>query len=207
MAKKITAIVSLGVIGALILATIIMACITVNHNINCATPTNGVYVITSSVSVANSGTRAKDEQAETIINYINEASKESSLTALFSGRLFSSAELKTSSSSVSNIRTGGTTLTTPSSAGYSYFVCYKYSTPQVLMDGNTKITYTDDDGNEVSYTYQELYFGITETDGVAEVNVYVISDELTNTTTYKYYYYYVLYADFDELYSYLSANF
>lgn len=190
MAKKITAIVSLSIIGILMLFTIIMANIKVNHSINCAEPAE-VWMYSSSPSSNSSGQKASEEQAEAIKDYIATASEERSLTALFNGTLFAKAEL--------NKRNSSTSIPSPSNGGFTYYVCYKYSTAQTLMDGNN--AFTDEDGER--YYYKELYFGVSNVDGVSEFTVYV--NPWSSNSTYTYLYFYTLTADFGDLYEYVNG--
>ena len=81
MAKKICAIVSLSIIGILIIATIVLANVSVNYGVVCASP-NVVYVQYEDEALRNA-TSDKDE----IVNYITNASQEKMLSALFNGEL------------------------------------------------------------------------------------------------------------------------
>ena len=185
MAKKIGAIVSLSIIGILILATIIMANVNVDYSINCATPTT-VWVKKQGSSTE---VLAKDKTND-IIEFINGASKEKSLTALFNGTLGKKAEVEYVGSS------SGKTI--PTSA--SYYVRYSYNNAQKLMVG--KKAYKDANNNEVYY--EDLVFEVNNVEGTALVNVYVVLDS-TNSNNYSYCY--KLEADFESLYDYLQQNF
>ena len=181
MAKKIGAIVSLSIIGILILATIIMVNIKVDYSINCATPTT-VYVS------YNSGTE-RDAQGytEKIVKYINNASNENSLTALFNGTIGKKAKI--SAHSEKQI---------PTNAGFN--VRYRYENPQKLMDGDK--AYKDSNGQDVYY--DDLVFTVNNVEGINVVKVYVVQN---STNSMKYTYYYELEADFEELYNYLEEKF
>lgn len=178
MAKKIGAIVSLSIIGILILATIIMANIDVRYNVKCATPTS--ILLNYNSNDANSR-RIVDNEKE-IINYINNASKEKALTALFNGTLNKEPKLVVDKKS-------GQTL--PSNTGF--YVWYGYENTQEVKDSN---------GNKVAYDY--LVFTVTKTDGVEPVRVFLITDSAKPTT---YSYYYELEADFADLYNYLERTY
>ncbi len=178
MAKKIGAIVSLSIIGILILATIIMASINVNYSVKCATPTH-VYVNYNSNDPLKE--RAVSD-ADTIVNYISNASKEKALTALFNGTLNKKAKLIAASSN-------GKTL--PSNGGF--YVRYRYVNAQKVQDNN---------GNDVYY--DDLVFTVQEAEGTNLVKVYVIPDSAKAST---YTYYYELEADFENLYNYLVDNY
>lgn len=183
MAKKIGAIASLSIIGLLIIATIIMANIQINYNINCATPdkiyvnyNNGSYSLVTSETHKNK-----------IVELINNASNESSLSALFNGNFGKTAEVKTESKAKN----------TPSNA--DFYVEFVYSTPQDLMVGDEK--YQDSNGN--TFTYQRLVFTVTKSEEAGIVKVYIIDN---NENTKSYTRYYEVEANLSNLYNYLMEN-
>lgn len=181
MAKKIGAIVSLSIIAILIIATIIMANVSVDYSINCAKPTSVRVIYGNTEKVVG-------DEADKIVDIISNASKEKSLTALFNGNLNKKAELKVASS---------VGKTVPSNSGY--YVRYRYANPQNLKDG--KSNYKDSNGNTV--VYDDLLFTVNESNN-GVINVYVIQNK-TNANVYTYYY--ELEADFSELYSLLDATY
>lgn len=182
MAKKIGAIVSLSIIGILILATIIMANVNVNYSVNCATPTT--------VYVSYGGKSERDAQANTnaIIELVENASKEKSLTALFNGTLGKKAKVV----AVSSV---GKTL--PSNN--CFYVRYRYESAQKLMEG--KKEYKDSNGAVVYF--DDLVFEIKDLAGTNVVNVYVIPD---SAYAKVYTYCYELEADFEALYDFLAEK-
>ena len=102
MAKKIGAIVSLSIIGILILATIIMANVNVDYSIDCATPSN-VWVLYNS-NDPNKERVAGDENAKAIVDFINNASKEKSTSAM-PGKSRAMVALSSASTSSSGLST------------------------------------------------------------------------------------------------------
>lgn len=184
MAKKIGAIVSLSIIGILILATIIMANINVNYGIKCATPPH-VYV-SYNTNDPNAEVDA-DTHSNKIVGYINKASNEKALTALFNQTLGKKAEIKAVSEKTIASNTG-------------FYVRYRYDNVQKLMDG--KKAFKDSNGENVYFN--DLVFTVNDLDGINVVKVYVIQD---STRSDKYTYYYELEADFENLYNYLFDNF
>lgn len=191
MAKKIGAITSLSIIGILIVLTIILANVNFNYNIKCANPYR-IYVQKSS----SSRVVVEDETIQNSIkNYINNASQEAYISALFNGRLNQKAEIVSDNTTGKDI---------PSTS--NYYVTYVYNKPQTLQDG--KKDYKDSNGNR--YYYRELVFSVSATDGEATVKVYVIpyynSDDQVSVDN-KYTKYYELKADFDGLYNYLVENY
>ena len=186
MAKKVGAIVSLSIIGVLIVLTIIFANVKYDYSIKCNKP-DAIYVQTSSSSrrVVN------DEEYKKIKAYIDVASKEVFISAMFNGNLGKKANIVSESTVGKNL---------PSAEGY--YVTYKYEKPQILQDG--KKDYKDDQG---TYKYRELVFSVTKTDGEATVKVYVIPYYDTDgevSVDNKYTKYYELSADFSSLYNYLA---
>lgn len=195
MAKKIGAIVSLSIIGILIIATIIMANVDVNYKVRCEDP-DAIYVMYNYTSSSNNGEvlYSNDERYNEIVDYINNASTESSLTALFNGTLFDKPTVVTDSS---------TGVSIPSTS--NFYVVYRYNNPQVLMNGNS--AYKGEDGN--NYMYKELWFSVGQTNGSTELRVYIMPYYNSNggvTTTDTYSKYYLLTADFTDLYNYLVDN-
>lgn len=183
MAKKIGAIVSISIIAILIIATIIMANVNVNYGINCSTPTS-VWVNYNSNNPNNE--RNAQDKADEIINFINNASKEKSLTALFNKTLGKEAEVfATSEKSL------------PSNS--DFYIRYRYENAQKLKVGDDD--YKDSTGNAVYY--DDLVFTVENEEGISIVKVYVIQD---SQNANKYTHYYELEADFTALYDYLVDN-
>lgn len=175
MAKKIGAIVSISIIGILIIATIIMANVNVNYSVECATP-NSVWVQYGSNTERNA-----QDSADEIVKFINNASKEKALTALFNGTINKEAKIITVSSVGKSL---------PSNNGF--YVRYRYDNAQKLLDNNDKAVYYDD-----------LVFEVKDVDGINIVKVYVIPDS-QNARTYTHYY--EVEANFEALYDYLVDN-
>ncbi len=196
MAKRVTAIVSLSIIGVLILATIIMSVVPVNHKINLKTP-NDINIYNGSTS--ETPIKIDDGGAfNKVIEYVNNSTKENALTALFNGTLFNNPEIVTQSAN---------SLTSISSNSSSAFVVFRYTNPQVLMDGNKE--YKDEDGKR--YYYQGLCFEVSSS-AEEYTKVYIIpyyksngdKYEPTNNVSLQYHRYYNLKANLSNLYSYLS---
>ena len=191
MSKKIGAIVSLVIIGLLIVVTIVMANVNVNYSIKCEKP--------DAIHVQHGSSLVKADQEEDfnkIMELIGSASKDNSLSALFTGKINKKAEITTvSTNSLTSI---------PSTS--DYYVSYVYNNPQALMDGNKK--YKDGDGE--AHYYKELVFTVTKMDNEGEVRVYIKPYYTSNGTEYtgdSYYKYYTLTADFGDLYNYLQKDF
>lgn len=194
MAKKVSAIVSLSIIGVLIIATIIMANVQCSYGVNFKSPD----LIT--VSYANSGTNLDTTEAQrnNIVSLINNASKENTLTAMFSGTLFDTAEVSTPTSNTSTIKKDNS----------KFYVYVTYNNPQKLMVGNKE--YKDSEGKV--YYYKELVFEVADTNGVAETNVYIIPSYKPNTDNEPYLEggytrKYTVKANYSQLFKYLDENF
>lgn len=178
MAKKIGAIVSLTIIGILIIATIVMANININYGVPCSSPAD--------IHVEYSGTSIHPDNAERekIASYINTASNEKVLNAIFNGNLGEHAKVTTHRGTLS-------------SSSSAYYVRYSYNSSQTLKENGSKFV----DGDNKSYTFEEIVFVITEAEGVSEFKAYVIPDDSNNA---KYSHYYTFNADFEDLYDYLK---
>ena len=180
MAKKIGAIVSLSIIGILIIATIIMANVNIDYSINCATP------VSVWVQKGNDEERLSKSSNE-IVEFINSASKEKSLTALFNGNLGKKANI---------VAYGGNLSSTN-----GFYVRYSYDgNKQKLMIGKDEYK---DINNQVVY-YEELVFTVNDLEGSNVFNVYVIPSA-TNPNAYTHYY--ELEADFGGLFDFLSEQY
>ena len=182
MAKRISAIISLVIIGILILTTIIMATIDVDHKIKCNQP-NEIYIRYNS-----SDKNTTEEQQKCIIDFIDNASKEKSLTALFNGHIGDQAELKLISTTPVEIKDTS-----------EFFVIYHYTTAQDLIVNN-KIE-KDENGQDIKY--KELAFAIDKTQGLHEVKVYITPE---GASSFTYSRYYNVRADFSDLYDYLVSE-
>ncbi len=192
MAKRIGSIVSLSIIGILIVLTLIMVNVDKNYMISCNTP-DYIYVQYGSNSKV---VLTDDDQISAVQNYISNASKENLLTSLFSGNLFSKANITTAA-------TGSNSISIPSTS--DYYVVYHYDTAQVLKYSKNSV-YKDSDGNK--YYYKELTFDVTSTDDMISVTIYITPSTIdgndVNTTVYTKYY--TIQANFADLYDYLDTN-
>lgn len=187
MGKKIGAITSLSIIGVLILATIIMACVSCDYRVRCNAP-DRVYVQKESTQRVV----VDDEMSKTIQDYINNASKQKAISALFNGRLGEKAEI------VNETKTLG--------KPDAFFVTYVYDQPQILQYGNKD--YKDSEGN--TFKFRELVFEVKSMDAESQVKVYVkpyydADGEIASGNQYTKYY--ELQANFGELYNYLTEKF
>ena len=171
MAKKVGAIVSLSIIGLLILATIILANLKVDYSVECNKP-DSIWV---------NGSSASETEMNEIVNYINNASKETRLVTLFNGEWNKKISLMTENGTIYYDND-------------KYYVRYHYSTQQELkVNKETR--------NE---TYAELVFTVSKIDENVECKVYVIPDASKSST---YSHYYTIEANFSTLYKYLENNF
>jgi len=171
MAKKVGAIVSLSIIAILIITTIILANLKVDYSVECNKP-DSIWV---------NGSVANETEMNEIVNYINDASKTTRLSALFNGEWNKEVSLMTENGTIYY-------------NDDNYYVRYHYTTQQELKVNNeTK-----------NATYAELVFTVSKIDEKAEYKVYVIPDA-TKSSTYSHYY--TIEEDFGTLYKYLENNF
>ncbi len=194
MAKRIAAIISLSVIGILIVATIVMANIPINHNIKFETP----YVI----NVAYGGTDKQRPYHEEVAEFsrirkdIDAAYSENALTAMFNGRLGKATEVVDESERLKSIE----------SKSDAYYVIYEFQNAQVLKIGNKE--YRDSDNNK--YLFQAICFEIGK--NADSIKAYIIPSYDDNNKaykpegTFKYHKSYTYEADLSSLYQYLVAN-
>ena len=186
MAKKLGAIISLSVIGLLILVTVIMANIDVNHALSYAKP-DKIWIQYSSKTQALDSKHYDD-----VLNYIANGSKEASLTALFNGTLNDKPVLV-------NHSTNGTSISSTS----GFYVTFIYNNPQKIAD------FKDENGND--YYYYALTFAVNNTAELAETKVYVSPYYATDGETARnddtiYTKYYKVKANYSALYEYLADN-
>ena len=180
MAKKIGAIISLIIIGFVIVAAIVLVNIDIKYNVECVKP-DIIWVQTP-----NDQHLATDEQKNKIVDFINNASKQNALVALFDGELGKKEELVTSKA----------TLTKPK----NFYVRYKYNTKQeLIVDGKE---FKEADGSVVKY--EELVFVVTDLKDEVQVRVYVMLD---SDEANVYSYYYNVDANFEDLFDYLTEEF
>ena len=136
------------------------------------------------IDIKNKNVKQKNEafeEANEIVNYINDASKTTRLSALFNGEWNKEVSLMTENGTIYY-------------NDDNYYVRYHYATQQELKVNNeTK-----------NATYAELVFTVSKIDEKAEYKVYVIPDA-TKSSTYSHYY--TIEADFGTLYKYLENNF
>jgi len=159
MAKKITAIVSLTLVGIIVAAIIIMANITVDHNIDYATPSQMWVTYNSSTPrrVDN------EEDKEKILSLMDEATQEKYLNALLTKTLDKKPEIKQNKTTKANI---------PSTT--KYYVIFEFGQPQHLEGIEEDNVY-----------YRQLVFAVAQSEGEVETKVYISED---GDMTYRYYY-------------------
>ena len=162
--KKVITIISLSVVGLLILATIIAACITVTGTIDFGTPSQMV-IYWDDLNEFN-----KDAQAQDVIKSIKEGTEQKYLTALFEGTL-DNISVETKSEDENK----------------SYIARDNAQEDRVLFELKYDVDQTIKvEGKE--YTFRSLVVEITENDNVSKLVVYVIPTFVANSTTSVGYY-------------------
>jgi len=173
MAKKIGAIVSLVLIILVITTTIILGAVKIDHNIDCKNP-DEIWISYNN----KTHQKMKSEDAEEVVELINDATKENLLTAMINRTVKNKPEL---------LQYKTTTTSIPSNS--NYYLIYSYENKQ-------KVTYKDKD-----VYYSDLVFTIADTDGKADVKVYLSEDGAM-----KYKYYYVINVDYSEVFNFLETK-
>lgn len=178
--KKMGAIISLSLIGALIITTITLALIPFNYMMNISTP--------DIISVYKDGTKTtylKDVESEKFDEFFElftKGFKVNIMSAIFNGN-FKKSELVIGQTRSESLNSGTKLM-------------FEYNTPQVLKDGN-------DNYNNGEVTYEYLVFEISETDDMILQKCYIANtDVISNYVSYKNYY--ETLCNFSELYNFIN---
>jgi len=159
MAKKIGAIFSLLLVGALVVATIILANIKVDNNINYRKP-NEIWVTYNSQHQKLVDNKA---DADKIVKLIDIAAEDRMLNAMFDKRLEEKAELKHyKNSSGTDVPRNG-----------DFYVIFKYNNQQKVVS------------NGIAYYYTELVFTVKDTDGEVLTKVYLTEGNMVYARHYE----------------------
>ena len=153
--KKVLTIVSLSIVGALLLATIILACIPVGSLPKFADPM-GVVVYSSELGEV--GKVDEDDKASNITSKMQSAVKQRCLSAIFNGTL-KNMSIKTMESTIYVPRSNSET----TKAKFEY----KYAGKQTMAV------------NGVKFEYSSLLFEVNENDARDTMKIYVIKDDKT----------------------------
>lgn len=156
--KQKTAIISLIIVGVLLITTIILAIVPVNHAIKVENPNqiilhyNGDYKILTESENSN--------EYCTIISKLKKSGKEKVIEAMFNGRLGEKVELNVDATSKKIDYTSGC------------YLEYYYATGnlQTLKDGKSNYKYSS---GEV-YRYARIIFELNSEDDFITCNAYVI---------------------------------
>ncbi len=183
MKKNIGAIISLSVIGALIIATIIMALVPHNFMMNVARPDAIVVYNNGNATTYYYSNASEKAEFDEIYSRLVKGYKTSAINALFKGKLGKKSTIVDKNSSVS--LTSGVK------------IVFDYNTTQILKDGKSNYK-----GN-IEYT--QLVFEISDTDDLVNQKAYVINTTSSGTTYLSYRQYYETPANFAELYDYITA--
>lgn len=187
MAKRITAIVSLSIIGILILTTLILSCINIDYKIEYNKP-NNIFV-----QYGSQLQQVKDQDSSQISKLIDDASKKNLLSQMFSGQLNQKQSLMTDS-------TNGITLKNPT----KFYVSFIYNEPQIL-----KLNGKDYKENGEKCYYTRLVFEVNDVDSFDDVTVFVTPDKDADgdpMSSTKYTRRYIYKANFKPLYDFLIGH-
>ena len=152
--KKVLTIVSLSIVGALLLATIILACIPVGSLPKFADPI-GVTIYSNELGVKKVD---EDDKASNITSKMQSAVKQRCLSAIFNGTL-KNMSIKTMESTIYVPRSNSET----TKAKFEY----KYAGKQTMAV------------NGVKFEYSSLLFEVNENDARDTMKIYVIKDDKT----------------------------
>ena len=159
MAKKIGAVASLLLVGLLVVATIIMANIKVDNNIDYKNP-DEVWV------TYNSNTQSQitnQKHVNEIVKLLDKATQDNFLNAMFEGTLKEKAELKHYKNS------SGTDVP----RNKDFYVIFNYDNQQKV------------ESKGVSYYYTQLVFTVKDTDGEVKTNVYLTEGTMVYARYYE----------------------
>ena len=180
-AKKIGTIVTVSIIGALILATIIMTFVPYSFKMDIATP-DRITVYDYSGNKSASGTFSKSDKKDiynNILDKFDKAFEQSVLNAMFNGDLGKKAELKTRSTQSVSVKTGNY-------LKFGYDNAQKYKV------------------NGGEYSYNQIIIDISYTEGEFQTVKAYIVDSTNPFENYSKHYYEVE-ANFTELANYISS--
>lgn len=178
--KKVLTIVSLSIVGALLLATIILACIPVGSLPNFSNPT-GVVVYSSELG-GGVGKVDEDDKASNITSKMQSAVKQRCLSAIFNGTL-KNMSIKTMESTSYVSRSNSDTA--------KALFEYKYAGKQTMTI------------NGVTFEYSSLLFEVKENDARDTMKIYVI-EETSSSTSVKYSHIISVDGNYSELFVYIS---
>lgn len=180
-AKKVGTIITVSIIGALILATIIMTFVPYSFKMNIATP-DRITVYDYSGNKSASGTFSLTEKKDIydeLISRFDTAFEQSVLNAMFNGDLGKKAELKTRSTQAVSVKTGNY-------LKFGYDNAQKYKL------------------NGIEYSYTQIIIDISYTEGEFKtIKAYIVD----STNMYDNYskHYYEVEANFTELANYITS--
>ena len=178
--KKVITILSLSLIGALILATIIMACVPVCNNPNFATP-DGITIYSSKLPVKSRDYEKEDEAFQEIMARLKKAPKQQALSALFNGTISQDVDLVKLSSTEHY-----TSITNSDDAVVKFKITYTSANKQTLKY----------EGKE--FSYDSMLYIINQDAGRVQTTVYLLaSGEANYALNY--------YGNFDEVFNYVSS--
>lgn len=178
--KKIATIIGMGFAFVLAVVIIILAAVPVSLKPRCMV--SGFDSVALYPGNTNGVSYTYDEQGyDDFMKVYNKAFSQPYISAIFSGSLFSYSIEETGDSVSSVIGSGGSLI-----QNNIYFVRLRYAEEQVFTYQNGKIyssKFYGKDNDEWSGKYSggklyftDVYFEVSQTDGVKETNVYVVAN-------------------------------
>ena len=177
--KKILPIVSLVIICALAITTIVLALVPKSYAVDFEKPDYIVAYVNGKSETFDTSNEYSEEIYNTILTKFNEAFKESAINSLLQGRAGEKCEVE--------YRETNTSPSTTSSTKVYLKFCYNAAEEEVIKaDGST-------------YKFNSLIVEIPEADSLAEVKVGMMPSGKN-----YYNYYYISLANLSEVYTYLT---
>lgn len=183
MKKKISQIVTYSLLGVVVLGFILCSIIKINFRPEMKLPTTADN---DKIQISVSGT-AKVESSDENINYktftskFDDSFKLTILYSLFSGK-------------IGNEMVIDETKSEPSYTGYK--VQFIYAQTQTLKKDGKEVPIADNSNTPI--TYNSVVFDVPQDKGLVETNIYFYNTSETN------YYKLTVFANFDNLYTYIS---
>lgn len=177
--KKILPIVSLVIICALAVATIVLALVPKSYALEFERPDYMVVYVNGKNETFDTSNDYAEEIYETVLKKLDESSVESAINALLQGRIGEGCELEYNSIQ--------STPSTTSSSKVYVKMCYT-SEKEVTVKEDSKFAYTS------------IIFDITEEDALSTVKIGLMAEGKS-----YYQYYYTTLANFSDLHEYLTG--
>ena len=168
--KKIISIVALSLVGLLVVATIVMACVQYN---SFSAVNKDAGIITVIRTSSQTSFDADDKEYDKIYSLIEKSRKENALSTLFQGAFGFEPEVDVKSNEQSM----------PTAVDGTYYIKFVYNEEQTLkINGKA---YTTNTTTKETLTYTIMYLEVKNAKDFTEVNAYFGSNEAGTKYTYS----------------------